>query len=165
MSKKLTPEVVESAAKQIGVSDEQRRALLEMLADMTAPEVDEEKAPAVKKQFAVIIADADGRVKAGLEAVGLDALTGWIIQLPECDSVMTAAPRIIEAAHHFNTTKKGRLMPVQTVGEACENVPARLFKEQQVWVKTKSPVYAVLAPNEIPDTPSVLGNDRGGRSV
>jgi hypothetical protein len=35
MSKKLTPELVESAAKQTGISEEQRLALLQMLAEPT----------------------------------------------------------------------------------------------------------------------------------
>lgn len=165
MSKKLTPELVESAAKQTGIPDEQRLALLQMLADMVEPEVDEEKPPAVKKQFVFICADADGRVAGALASVGLDALTGWVVHIPEDAAPQTAPDRIKEAAHRFNCTKKGRLSPVQTLGEAVENVPAKITKEQQVWVKTKSPIYAILAANELPDTPSVLGNDRGSYAV
>ena len=43
-------------------------------------------------------------------------------------------------------------MPVKTVGEAIENVPAKLFKESDVWVKTKTPVLVLRTDNEIPNT-------------
>jgi hypothetical protein len=52
--------------------------------------------------------------------------------------------------YDFNTTKKGRLLPVKTVGEALENVPAKAFKETDVWVKTKTPVLMLRTDNEIP---------------
>ena len=41
-------------------------------------------------------------------------------------------------------------MPVQTIGEACEVVSAKLFKEQNIWVKTKTPILAVPVDNAIP---------------
>lgn len=160
MSKKLTPEAVVKAAGQVGVPKEQQQALLEMLADMMADE--KEKVPAIRKQFAFILADPSGRfTKEFLESSGLGALTGWVVQLPEEDSPHVAPSRIVDAAHFFNCTKKGRLHPVQTVGETCESVPARIFKEQKIWVKTKCAIYAIPTANEIPETPSLLGADRG----
>ena len=41
-------------------------------------------------------------------------------------------------------------MPVETIGEACEAISAKLFKEQKIWIKTKVPVLAVTTPNKIP---------------
>ena len=41
-------------------------------------------------------------------------------------------------------------MPVETIGEACEAVTAKFFKEQNIWVKTKVPVFAVATANKIP---------------
>lgn len=155
MSTKLTPEVVAKAAQQVGIDDEMRQRLLEMLSDMTAGEESEsERPPPVKKQFVVLVSDPAGKLESG-------SLVGWVCQIPEADSPVTVEQRVVEAAHHFNTTKRGRLLPVQTVGEACEAVPAKLFKEQQVWVKTKEPVYLITTRNELKDTPSVLGDDRG----
>ena len=40
-------------------------------------------------------------------------------------------------------------MPVETIGEACEAVTAKLFKEQNIWIKTKVPVLAVTTANKI----------------
>lgn len=162
MSKKLTPEAVVKAAGQIGIGKEKQQALMEMLSDMLADGDEKEKTPPVKKQFAFILADPTGRfTKEFLESSGLGALTGWVVQLPEEDSPHFAPSRIVDAAHFFNCTKKGRLQPVQTIGEACEAIPSRIFKEQKIWVKTKCAVYAIPTPNEIPETPSLLGADRG----
>lgn len=99
--------------------------------------------PPVKKQFVVMLSDPDGELAQ-------KDITGWIVQIPEDDSPATAPARVIRAAYEFNTTPKGRRLGVKTVGDACEAVTAKLFKEQQVWVKTKTPILAVPVPNEIP---------------
>lgn len=107
---------------------------------------EEEKAnrpPPIKKQFSIIISDPEGELSE-------KDLTGWVVQLPEDDSVTAAPERIIKAAYEFNSTPKGRRMPVQTIGEACEVVTAKLFKEQNVWIKTKVAVLAVTCANKIP---------------
>lgn len=108
------------------------------------PENDEEKPPALKKQWCILISDPNHVIHSHVE------LTGWVLQIPESDSVLTTLERIHRAAYEFNTTKKGRLLPVKTVGEAVENVAAKHFKEQQVWVKTKTPVFMLRTDNEIP---------------
>ena len=99
--------------------------------------------PPVKKQYTILLSDNDGSL------VKKD-LTGWIVQIPEDESATSTGDRIIRAAHEFNTTPKGIRMPVKTIGEACEAVTAKNFKEQQVWVRTKTPVMVVAAPNALP---------------
>lgn len=107
---------------------------------------EEEKAnkpPSVKKQFSILLSDPDGSLS------GKD-ITGWVVQIPEDDSVATVPNRIHEAAYEFNTTPKGRRMPVQTIGEACEVIGGKFFKAQKLWVKTKVPVLAISTNNQIP---------------
>ncbi|MGB0344302.1 MAG: hypothetical protein ACPGGJ_02815 [Coraliomargarita sp.] len=99
--------------------------------------------PPVKKQFVVLLADADGTLAER-------DITGWVLQIPEEESVSEAPLKVISAAYEYNTTPKGRRIPVQSLGEACEVVSAKLFKEQNVWVKTKTPVLAVAVPNRLP---------------
>jgi hypothetical protein len=111
---------------------------------------EEEKAnrpPAVKKQFSILISDADGSLK------GKD-LVGWVVQIPEDDSLNSAPAKIISAAYEFNTTPKGRRMPIETIGEACEAVSSKIFKEQNVWIKTKVAVLVVPVENKIPTEPA-----------
>jgi hypothetical protein len=125
------------------------RTIVEEMNLLTSPEVDEEKAPAIKKQFVILISDPDGRLPKG------NNFAGWVLQVPENESALTTQDRICKAAYEFNTTKKGRLMPVRTVGEALENVPAKHFKESQLLVKTKTPVLMLTTDNEIPtDAPA-----------
>ena len=118
---------------------------------ITQPEVDEEKAPSVKKQFVILISDPEGRLPA-------NDFVGWVLQIPANESVLTTKERIFRAVYEFNTTKRGRLQPAKTVGEALENVPAKHFKEAGVFVKTKTPVLMLTTDNEIP-TDQAKGKD------
>jgi hypothetical protein len=107
-------------------------------------------APRVPKQFAILLSDPEGVLPK------VD-LTGWVLQMPEEEAPMTLESQIHKAAYDFNQTPKGRRMPVKTIGEACEAVPARIFKEHQVWVKTKEPVLILKTDNAIPmDTSQML---------
>lgn len=120
-----------------------RRVMEEMNLAVQPEPGDEEKPPAVKKQFVILISDPEGRLPK-------HDFVGWVLQIPETESVATTQDRIFRSAYDFNTTKKGRLLPVKTVGEALENIPAKAFKETEVWVKTKTPVLMLRTDNEIP---------------
>ncbi len=120
-----------------------RRVIEEMNLAVQPDTGDDEKPPAVKKQFAILVSDPDGRLPK-------HDFVGWVLQLPESESVATTLDRVFRSAYDFNTTKKGRLMPVKTVGEAIEIIPAKAFKEADLWVKTKTPVLVLRTDNEIP---------------
>lgn len=130
------------------------RQIIEELNLAAQPEVDEEKPPAVKKQFSILVSDPEGKLPSG-------EFTGWVLQIPEDASVTSGPERIHKAAYEFNTTKKGRMMPAKTLADAIENVPAKHFKEQQVWIKTKTPVFMVTTDNEIPMEKSDKKSHRG----
>jgi hypothetical protein len=61
------------------------------------------KPPAVK-QFVILVSDPDGVAEA--------RAVGWVLRIPDTESV---APRWIgfHSSYDFNTTKKGRLLPVK----------------------------------------------------
>jgi len=115
---------------------------MNMLAQAAAKD-DEEKPPAQKKQFVMLVSDPEGRFPQ-------HDFAGWVLQIPEEESPVTTQERINRAVYEFNASKKGRLLPAKTVGEALENVPAKHFKEAGVWVKTKTPVLVLSTNNEIP---------------
>ena len=119
------------------------RQIVEAMNILAQAESDEEKPPAVKKQWAILISDPEDRLPK-------TDFAGWVLQIPEDESVATTQDRIFRAVYEFNTTKKGRLLPSKTVGEALENVPAKHFKETGVWVKSKTPVLMLKTDNEIP---------------
>ena len=133
------------------------RQIVEEMNLMVQPEVDEEKPPALKKQFAILISDPEKRLPEGNDFVG------WVLQVPENESVLTTTERIWKGAYEFNTTKKGRLMPAKTVGEALDHIHAKHFKEAGVFVKTKVPVLMLRTDNEIP-TETTDKDTRGRKS-
>lgn len=107
---------------------------------------EEEKAlrpPPVKKQNVIMISDPDGIYRD-------KDIVGWIAQIPEGDDILTTPSRIHRAAYEFNQTPKGLRMPVETVGEACECIQAKFFKEQDVWIKSKTPLLVLPVDNAIP---------------
>ena len=119
------------------------RRVMEEMNLVVQPELEDEKPPAVKKQFVILVSDPDGKMPK-------TDLVGWVLQIPESESPATTLDRVFRSSYDFNTTKKGQLLPVKTVGEAIENVPAKFFKETDVWVKTKTPVLVLKSDNDIP---------------
>jgi hypothetical protein len=120
-----------------------RRVIEEMNLAVQPDPGEDEKPPAVKKQFVFLLSDPEDRLPKG-------DFAGWVLQIPENESPATTPERLFRSAYDYNTTKKGRLHPVKTVGEAVENVPAKHFKEAELWVKTKTPVLVLKTDNEIP---------------
>jgi hypothetical protein len=119
------------------------RRVIEEMNLAVQPDSAEEKPPAIKKQWVILISDPDGRLPK-------HDFVGWVLQIPETESVATTPDRVFRSCYDYNTTKKGQLMPVKTVGEALEAVPAKFFKEADVWVKSKTPVLMLRTDNEIP---------------
>ena len=120
-----------------------RRIVEEMNLAIQPDSGDADKVPAIKKQFVILVSDPEGLMPK-------HDFVGWVLQIPESESVATTVARLCRSAYDYNTTKKGRLLPVKTIGEAIENVPAKAFKEADVWVKTKTPVLMLRTSNEIP---------------
>lgn len=120
-----------------------RRIVEEMNLAVQPEGAEGDKPPAVKKQFVVLVSDPDGKMPK-------HDFVAWVLQIPENESVATTQDRIFRSSYDYNTTKKGQLLPVKTVGEAIENVPAKFFKEAEVWVKTKTPVLVLKSDNQIP---------------
>jgi len=131
-----------------------RRVIEEMNLAVQPDPGEEEKPPAIKKQFVFLISDPEGRLPK-------NDFAGWVLRTPGNESPATTKGRISRAAYDFNASKKGRRLPAKTMGDALENVPAKHFKEAEVWVKTKVPVLVVKTDNEIPmDNLKVV---KGGR--
>lgn len=113
----------------------------------------EEKPPPQKKQFAILVSDPDGDMPE-------KALVGWVVQIPEDASVLTIPERIHKASYDFNSSKRGRKNQVSTVGEACEAVTSKHFKEADIYIKTKIPVAVIVTDNEIPGDDDGLKVDK-----
>ena len=102
-----------------------------------------EREPRTKKKYVFVVSDPEG-VLDGRE------LVGWVVQIPEDQSEFSVEERIFAATYEYNRSKKGRRDPARTVGEACERVPAKMFRDQQIWVKNKEAAYLLPTSNELP---------------
>ncbi len=127
--------------------------ILEEINQELAAIADEDKPPPVKKQYVLLVSDPRGHLD------GKD-FTGWVVQIPEEAGVAGTEERLVKAAADFNTSPRGRRLPVKSVAEICEHVPARFLKEQQVWVRTKEPVYVLATANKLP---KLVGQGKAAR--
>jgi len=120
------------------------REIVEEMNEVTAPAADEDiKPPAPKKQFVIVLSDPTG-------VLPKKDLIGWVVQIPENASPFSTMDRVFKGAYDFNASKKGRMLPVKSVGESLESVTAKYFKESELWVKTKMPVAVVVTDNVLP---------------
>ncbi|MDR1435677.1 MAG: hypothetical protein LBI39_00505 [Puniceicoccales bacterium] len=97
----------------------------------------------VKKQYVIVVSDPDWKFAEEL-------FTGWVLQIPEDQSPLEINGQLVRAAYEFNRSKKGARDPVKTITDVCEIVPAKMLRNQSVWVRTKEPVLVVRTDNKIP---------------
>ncbi len=144
MAKKVEIDLVKAVLQR---NEVEVRKVAEIIEDLNREleRLDEEdpKLPPVKKQFVMVVSDPEGMLE------GAD-LVGWVAQIPEEESPALTLEKIIRASYDHNASPKGRRLPVQSIGEACEHVQAKFFKEQQVWIKTKEPMLLLRTDNKIP---------------
>lgn len=147
MSKIDVSQVAEILKSHRDITPATLRAVVEEMNELTAPaEGDDVKPPAPKKQFVVIVSDPEGKLKQDL--------TGWVVQIPESDSPASVIDRAMQGAHSFNASKKGRLLPVKSLGEAFESVGRKHFAEANLSVKTKMPIYFLRTDNKLTQPPT-----------
>jgi hypothetical protein len=120
------------------------REIVEEMNTVVQPNADDDiKPPAPKKQFVIVLSDPQGKLPH-------KDLVGWVVQIPENASPHSTADRIFKGAYDFNASKRGRMLPVKSVGEALESASAKYFKESELWVKTKLPVAVAVTDNILP---------------
>jgi hypothetical protein len=120
-----------------------RRVVEEMNLAVQPDPAEGEQPPPVKKQFVILVSDPNGKMPKA-------DLVGWVLQIPEDESPASCQERLLKGTYDYNASKKGRLHPARTVGEAVENVPGKFFREAELWVKTKTPVIVLRTDNEVP---------------
>jgi len=141
---KIEVSQVAEIMKKHRVAPELLREIVEAMNEVTQPAADEDiMPPAPKKQFVVLLSDPRGKLPK-------NDLVGWVLQIPENASPFSLCDRIHKAAYDFNASKRGRMLPVTSIGEALESAGARYFKDADLWVKTKLPVAVVVTNNVLP---------------
>jgi hypothetical protein len=120
-----------------------RRVVEEMNLAVQPDPGEADQPPPVKKQYIILVSDPNRKMPKG-------DLTGWVLQIPENESPASVEERLLKGTYDYNASKKGRLYPAKTVGDAVESVPGKFFREVELWVKTKEPVLVLRTDNEIP---------------
>jgi hypothetical protein len=145
MSTKIHVSKVAEILKKNEISPALLRRIIEELNLEVQPDPGdgEDAPPPLKKQFCILVSDPEGLMPRR-------DLVGWVVQIPDSESPSTVMDRVYRSVYDYHTTKKGRLLPVKTVGEAMEACPAKFLKEADLWVKTKTPVLILRTDNEIP---------------
>ncbi len=141
MSTKITVSLVaEVLKKHKTISPATLREVIEELNHVTQPEETDEPVPRQKTQYVCLQTEPS---------------TAWIVQIAETDGPHSVFDRINEAAHAFNATKKGRLIPVKLVSEALETVKRKQLKEAGILkVCTKLPVAVITGLNKLTPPPT-----------
>ena len=104
---------------------------------------EKEKTPRKKKQFNIIVSDPEGKIPTGTE------LVGWVTQMDEGEPITSALHKIHTAVYDFNN-QTGRNDKFTTVGDACQNLKTKFFKNVGIAIKTKEPVFVQITNNRIP---------------
>lgn len=123
---------------------------LDMIADISdkqeldeSVEEEKEKTPRKKKQFNIIVSDPEGKIPTGTE------LIGWVTQMDEDEPIESALHKIHTAVYDFNA-QTGKSDKFTTVGDACQNLKSKFFKNAGIAIKTKEPVFVQITNNKIP---------------
>jgi len=128
------------SAATVSVDETKPEALNEPEAGET--ESEGEDLPKVKQQYVIVVSDPKKTIT--------EELTGWVVQIPDNESVLTVTDRIKKAAYNYNASKKGQKYPIKSIGEAVETIGNKFFKPYDLKVKTKEAVFVVVTDNVLP---------------
>lgn len=142
---KLAIEDVMGALQEAKIPKEQQGAVLNYLQQVAQEEQaqkEENKLPKQKNEFGVILFDADG-VVAGKE------FTAAVYQIPQGDDHNLVLGKISQAAREQVAAAKRKKYPINTIGEAIQNVKRKFIKDLNVNLKTKNPVRVLVSNNKL----------------
>lgn len=139
---KVPVSFVAEVLKKHKIEPELLREIIEDINHDLADDSDE-KQPAPKKQFVILLSDPEGKLPK-------QDLVGWVLKIEESASPFSLADRTARAIEAFNMSKRGRMLPVKTVGEAIESASSKYWKDSGVWISTKLPVSVQVTSNRIP---------------
>ena len=97
--------------------------------------------PRIKKDYILLLSDPAEKLS--------DEYLGWAFQIDEDQNPGELLDKIKMTAGDFNRSKKGQKIPVHTIVETIQNVPAKFFKEYKIYPKHKEPVYICLTNNKL----------------
>jgi len=131
---------VKDVLRRNGIDARQLAELLNEIKREAEAEAVEREKP-VKKHHVVLVSEPEGGLPRDL--------VGWVVQVPADDHPDVAEQRIREAAEGFNSSPRGKKLPLSSFGDACQGLPAKQLKERNVWVRTREPVRVLAVRNAL----------------
>ena len=144
--KSVKIEDVEFNAQKVGIEKDKTEALVNDLRAMLEEE-SADKEPANPKQFVVLVSDPEGKIT--------DDHVAWVLQIEEDESPATTVEKLSLVAAQYNGSKKGSKTPSTSIGETIEAVPAKFFRENNIWKKTAEPVLVIKTDNQLMDLTNI----------
>ena len=138
---KVDIDLVQRVLKENGVDVRVAAMILNQIREAAAEDAAVEREKPVKKEFLVLVSEPEGGLPKDL--------VGWVVQYPEDGDPRDVSDKIVEVAGTFNSSPKGKRVPVTSFGDACQSLPSKLLKERDVWVKTREPVRVIAVKNTI----------------
>lgn len=96
--------------------------------------------PKLKNQFVIVV--------KGDESMRDKSLAGWVLQIPEGDDVAQVLPRLKKAAQATVNAQRRKKRPINTVADAMQYSKRAFTKLENVNVKTKEYVQAVIVVDD-----------------
>lgn len=148
------------ALKKSGIDPAKTKEVLEHLLAVEEEQKEEKQAekeekiatPKQKHQFVVFVMDDGTLTKKDL--------LGYVLQIPGDKSPAAAKELFIDAVRDYNNgTKKGKMNPVETIGDAMDTVKGKWLKEGNIKVKTKEAILVIAMSNTIEDPKRIVQRD------
>jgi hypothetical protein len=138
------PDIIQ-VLNEVQIPDPMIHKVETKLRELLAQEKEEKQtATKTKHQFVIVVCDKD-RKFAGLEDLG-----GFVVQLDEGDDPSQLLTKLSTAVKSYNaTSRKGRKVPIKSVGEAFESLSRKFTKPIGVNLKTKSLTRIVVSDNTL----------------
>ena len=137
---KVDLEVVQKILKENGVEVRLAAEILNQLRDVVKEEAVEREKPA-KKQMLVLVSEPEEGLPKDLT---VKAVTEHLVA-----SAREVADKIVDVSKVFNESPKGKRVPVESFGDAVQSIPGKLFRESDLWIKTREPVRVIPVKNSI----------------
>jgi hypothetical protein len=135
---KVSLDLVKEVLQRNGIDARKLAELLNEIKQEAESEAVEREKP-VKKHHVVLVSEPEGGLPKDL--------VGWVVQVPAEDNPNLAEERIRETAERFNSSPRGKKLPLSSFGDACQGLPAKQLKERNVWVRTREPIRVLAVRN------------------
>jgi hypothetical protein len=146
MEKKIDISTLKSVL-QDHLEDSQQAEILREIANILAQEEEQkkEKLPPIPKKSIIIITGGPDEIVKNPKL--LEDLAGFITEIPEEDHTKDLKYKLMEAKRDYQSSKKARKAPAESLGELFELAPTKIFKNNGILKKPKGPLEFIFVAN------------------